>query len=554
MARTIPVKPGQIIYIGYAGENEAEEVVFDVLGWSELYGAGVFQLVVQPPVGVPYIVNVTTGSGTVTWSVTNTDTAVKGVGKAQLCYYVDEILAKSQVWTTKVLESIGTTGEPPDPYETWLSDLQDLAAETQQNAESAAGSKADAETAATNAASSEREAASYSRLAENKAMESSRYAVEARTAKTAAQTAQGKAEDAQAAAESAVAHSPIIDGGTWWTWDASTSAYVDTGVEATGEDGVGVPAGGTTGQVLAKASGTDYDTEWVNQSGGGGTSDYTDLTNKPQIEGVTLSGNKTAADLGLAKATDIPTVPVQSVNSQTGAVVLTASDVGAGTYSKPSGGIPKTDLASAVQTSLGKADTALQSAPVTSVNGNTGAVTISVPSTAADVGAIAAPSSPTSGQFLQWNGSAWVAATVSVVEPAWSLLATVDVSQNAGNIELTNLNNLTEFYFEASGVVNGSTTASQYSLVINNTTVSNNIVSIAKAGTTQYQGTRCKYNGLFWETYFQGATITSGYKNVANLQVPYTYARNVGKCTTLKLGAPATAYQSTAGTIAIYGR
>lgn len=34
-----------------------------------------------------------------------------------------------------------------------------------------------------------------------------------------------------------------------------------------------------------------------------------------------------------------------------------------GTYSKPSGGIPKTDLATAVQTSLGKADTALQSIP-----------------------------------------------------------------------------------------------------------------------------------------------------------------------------------------------
>lgn len=47
---------------------------------------------------------------------------------------------------------------------------------------------------------------------------------------------------------------------------------------------------------------------------------------------------------------------------------LTESDIAAmgftkntGTYSKPSGGIPKTDLASAVQTSLGKADTALQS-------------------------------------------------------------------------------------------------------------------------------------------------------------------------------------------------
>ena len=45
-------------------------------------------------------------------------------------------------------------------------------------------------------------------------------------------------------------------------------------------------------------------------------------------------------------------------------------------YSKPSGGIPKTDLASDVQTSLGKADSALQSAPVTSVNSKTGAVNL----------------------------------------------------------------------------------------------------------------------------------------------------------------------------------
>lgn len=36
-----------------------------------------------------------------------------------------------------------------------------------------------------------------------------------------------------------------------------------------------------------------------------------------------------------------------------------------GTYSKPSGGIPKTDLAADVQTSLGKADTALQAVPST---------------------------------------------------------------------------------------------------------------------------------------------------------------------------------------------
>lgn len=86
--------------------------------------------------------------------------------------------------------------------------------------------------------------------------------------------------------------------------------------------------------------------------GGSGTSDYTQLSNKPQINGHTLSGNQSAADLGL------------------------------GTYSKPSGGIPKTDLAQGVQQSLNKANSALQTAPVQSVAGKTGEVNLG----AGDVG------------------------------------------------------------------------------------------------------------------------------------------------------------------------
>ena len=39
--------------------------------------------------------------------------------------------------------------------------------------------------------------------------------------------------------------------------------------------------------------------------GGGGTTDYDDLSNKPQIGGVTLSGNQSASDLGLATTTDL---------------------------------------------------------------------------------------------------------------------------------------------------------------------------------------------------------------------------------------------------------
>ena len=40
-------------------------------------------------------------------------------------------------------------------------------------------------------------------------------------------------------------------------------------------------------------------------SSSGGTSDYNELTNKPKINNVTLSGNKTTADLGLADASTI---------------------------------------------------------------------------------------------------------------------------------------------------------------------------------------------------------------------------------------------------------
>lgn len=127
--------------------------------------------------------------------------------------------------------------------------------------------------------------------------------------------------------------------------------------------GQGVPSGGSTGQVLAKASGTDHDLVWTNAGGGGA---------------------------------------VSSVNGQTGAVVLDADDVGA---------LP--DTTTYVASFNGNTGAVTYTAPVSSVNGQTGAVSLSIPSTASDVGAIAAPSSPATGAFLVWSGSAWVAQTLA---------------------------------------------------------------------------------------------------------------------------------------------
>lgn len=68
--------------------------------------------------------------------------------------------------------------------------------------------------------------------------------------------------------------------------------------------------------------------EMTLSGGGGGTSDYADLTNKPSINGYTLLGNKTGADLGLANSSDIPTVDqtydATSSNAQSGTAVASA--------------------------------------------------------------------------------------------------------------------------------------------------------------------------------------------------------------------------------------
>lgn len=70
------------------------------------------------------------------------------------------------------------------------------------------------------------------------------------------------------------------------------------------------------------------------------TGSYNDLTNKPEIP------------------TDVVQYVAQTLT--TAQKTQARTNIGAGTYTKSSSGIPKSDLASGVQTSLGKADTAYQ--------------------------------------------------------------------------------------------------------------------------------------------------------------------------------------------------
>ena len=49
----------------------------------------------------------------------------------------------------------------------------------------------------------------------------------------------------------------------------------------------------------------DIDSTVIVTGGGGGTSDYTYLSNKPKINGITLEGDKTAEELGIDVATEV---------------------------------------------------------------------------------------------------------------------------------------------------------------------------------------------------------------------------------------------------------
>lgn len=123
-----------------------------------------------------------------------------------------------------------------------------------------------------------------------------------------------------------------------------------------------------------------------NKAGSGGGSGNTDTYGHVKVGSVTIdaSGDDTIELVAGSNVTLTPDTTSKSVTiSATGGggggtsvtvdselsttsenpvqnKVITQALNGKGTYSKPTGGIPKTDLASEVQTSLGKADTALQ--------------------------------------------------------------------------------------------------------------------------------------------------------------------------------------------------
>lgn len=122
------------IKLGRRGENQARKVVFDVLRkWREGYGEGVASLIVQRNGDAqPYPVTLTEEDGALVWLVSSADTAVAGEGAAELRYTVGDTIVKSQIYKTRVRETLEDSGETPPPaYQSWVDEVLQAAADAE---------------------------------------------------------------------------------------------------------------------------------------------------------------------------------------------------------------------------------------------------------------------------------------------------------------------------------------------------------------------------------------------------------------------------------------
>ena len=134
-----------------------------------------------------------------------------------------------------------------------------------------------------------------------------------------------------------------------------------------GASGQGVPVGGTTGQVLRKASGTNYDTEWATGGAGGGVSSWNDLEDKPATFPPSAHAHTISEVTNLQTSLDGKAATSHSHSISDVTSLQTSLDGKAATS--------HTHSSSAITDFNAAASAA---APVQSVAGRTGAVTLAV--------------------------------------------------------------------------------------------------------------------------------------------------------------------------------
>ena len=331
----------QIIALGRQMEDNYRQIIFDVSDFTETITS--ITLVHQRKGDTaPYIVT-SSVTDTLTWTITDTDTAYYGYGKGELRISFADGLAKSIVFTTLTVKSITADTTIPEPLQSWYDAMIDYIDE--------------------NSVTLDEVDELIEQYLEEHPVQAPVQSVNSMTGDVVITAAGLGAITTEtdpifvASAAYGISSSDISSWNAKYTKPASGIPATD--LTSTVQSRL-LKTGGSTGQVLAKASGTNYDVAWTTVSGGGAVD---------SVNGYTGTVVLSASDVGALA--DTYTAPVSSVNTKTGAVTLTASDVGALSSS--------TTFVSSFNGSTGAVT---YTAPVTSVNTQTGAVVIGEATTA----------------------------------------------------------------------------------------------------------------------------------------------------------------------------
>ena len=116
--RTIDAARFGVLEIGYAGEKNRTEVLFDYSDLAEEFPGGTILLQVRRPGETTKYdsASVTVDGTRAVWTVSDYDCGIKGFGECQLIYSTAENIAKRKTWKTHIERSIegGNASIPPD--------------------------------------------------------------------------------------------------------------------------------------------------------------------------------------------------------------------------------------------------------------------------------------------------------------------------------------------------------------------------------------------------------------------------------------------------------
>ena len=363
------------LIIGRQLENNYRQIVFNCAD----YGVEVDSItLVHQRQGdlAPYIVT-TSNTDTLTWTVSDTDTSYDGYGQAELRINFTNGLCKSVVYTTYVIKSITADATIPSQLQSWYDAMIDYIDEhsvSPEQIEEAVAEYLDEHPVQAPVQSVNGQQGDVVLTASDVGALSSSTVIPTRTSQLTNDSGYITSETDPVFTASP-AHSITSADITAWnnksdfsgnyndltnkptiptktsqlqndsgflssavtsfngqTGAVTYSAPVSSVDGKTGAVSV-LPSGGASGQILSKRSGSNYDVQWINAPSGGGA--------------------------------------VDSVNGQTGTVVLDAQDVGA---------LPDTTVIPTKTSDLTN-DSGYLTSAVTSFNGNTGAVTYTAPIT-----------------------------------------------------------------------------------------------------------------------------------------------------------------------------